>query len=207
MTKESVRGIIFLMKKTVLFIIPLFCLWGCSFDYGSLSDENEDIPDIIMDQVEYTRVRDGDHQVRFEAERAERYEKKQTMELKRFSFEQFERHGEEVNAAGSAGAASVELDSGNIHLGGGVRIDVDSEDITMETTALDWQDKERLLSGRENAAVDIRRSDGTTFTGLGFSADIRERTWSFQGGASGTYIHEDDEDEDENGDAEENSED
>jgi LPS export ABC transporter protein LptC len=168
---------------------------GCSFDYGNAAAEDTGQPDIVMDNVEYVRVRDGDPVVRFQAQRAERYEKRQTMELQDFSFEQFGSHGEDINAAGRAGTASVELDSGNIRMGGGVSIAVDSEDITIETERLDWQDKERVLSGETEGAVHILRENGTSFTGWGFTANARGRTWEFLGGVDGTYIHDDDDDE------------
>jgi LPS export ABC transporter protein LptC len=170
---------------------------GCSFDYGEGALENEEQPDIIMKEVEYVRVRNGDPLVRFMAESAERYEKRQTMELKNFSFEQFEHHGEDINAIGEAGTASVELDSGNIRLRDGVRLEVDSEDITIATPSLDWQDKEKRLFAGEDEWVDMYRSDGTNFSGQGFSANVRDRTWGFASGIQGTYIWEDDEEESE----------
>jgi hypothetical protein len=160
-----------------------------------------------MNDVEYVRVRDGDPLVRFRAELAERYETRQTMELKNFSFEQFNTQGDEVNAEGRAGAALVELDSGNIQMDQGISISVESEDITIETASLAWQDKERTLSGGENGLVTIQRSDGTNFSGRGYFAEARERRWSFSGGVEGTYFHEDEENEDkgeeETGEAEE----
>ncbi|MDR0568778.1 MAG: LPS export ABC transporter periplasmic protein LptC [Spirochaetaceae bacterium] len=168
---------------------------SCSFDYGDGEAENQDQPDIVMRDVEYVRVRNGDPLVRFTAESAERYEKQQTMELKNCSFEQFEHHGEDVNAAGSAGAAEVELDSGNIRMKDGVRLSVDSEDIEIETAGLDWEDKEKRLSAGEQERVTMRRSDGTNFFGIGFSANIRDRTWGFSSGMEGTYIWEDDDEE------------
>ncbi|MDR2101654.1 MAG: LPS export ABC transporter periplasmic protein LptC [Treponema sp.] len=186
MGKAIVRG-------PVPFVFLLIILGACSFDYGTSESDSDDQPTIIMRDVEYVRVRDGDPLVRFRAETAERYEKRQTMELQNFSFEQFTSHGEDINATGRAGSASVELDSGDIYLGGGVRIAVDSEDITIATDLLNWQDKERILSGEETAPVDIHRSDGTSFTGIGFSAHTRERTWNFEYGVSGSYVHEDDE--------------
>jgi LPS export ABC transporter protein LptC len=170
---------------------------GCSFDYGEGALENEEQPDIIMKEVEYVRVRNGDPLVRFMAESAERYEKRQTMELKNFSFEQFEHHGEDINAIGEAGTASVELDSGNIRLRDGVRLEVDSEDITIATPSLDWQDKDKRLFAGEDEWVDMYRSDGTNFSGQGFSANVRDRTWGFASGIQGTYIWEDDEEESE----------
>jgi LPS export ABC transporter protein LptC len=187
-------------KITGILSIPLVFLGflGCSFDYGEGALENEEQPDIIMQEVEYVRVRNGDPLVRFMAESAERYEKRQTMELKNFSFEQFEHHGEDVNATGQAGTASVELDSGNIRLRDGVRLEVDSEDITIATNRLDWQDKEKHLSAGEYDRVDMHRSDGTNFSGQGFSANIQGRTWGFSSGIQGTYIWEDEEEEEEN---------
>jgi LPS export ABC transporter protein LptC len=170
-------------------------LSACTFDYSAGTTGTGTQPDIVMEDVEYVRVRDGDPIVRFTAEKAERWEEKQTMDLQSFSFEQFENHGDEINAAGSAGTAQVELDSLNIRLRDGVSIAVDSEDITIETVQLDWQDKERLLSGSAGEEVRVHRADGTSFTGRGFSADIRNRTWEFSGEVSGTYIQKDDEEE------------
>jgi LPS export ABC transporter protein LptC len=178
-----------------LFLAPLLFLLACSFDYGTAPAEDTNLPDIIMNDVEYVRVRKADPVVRFQAEQAERYEKRQLMELQNFSFEQFEDHGEEINAVGRAGAASVELDSGNIRLGDGVSLSVDSEDITIETTQLNWRDRERILSGNEDGEVNVFRENGTSFTGWGFTANTRNRTWEFSGGVAGSYIHDDDEEE------------
>jgi LPS export ABC transporter protein LptC len=171
---------------------------GCSFDYGTAPAEDTNLPDIVMNDVEYVRVRRADPVVRFQAQRAERYEKRQLMELQDFSFEQFESHGEEINAAGRAGTASVELDSGNIRLGGGVSLAVDSEDITIETEELNWRDRERVLSGHEDGEVNILRENGTSFTGWGFTANARNRTWEFAGGVEGSYTHDDEDEEEEN---------
>jgi LPS export ABC transporter protein LptC len=184
-------------------LIPpaLFALLAsCSFDYGSAETKSDSLPDIVMEDVEYVRVRGGDPLVRFLAEKAMRYEEKQKMELERFSFEQFSADGRQVSAQGSAVEASVELDSGNIRMGEGVSINVSSEDIVIETKELKWEDKERVLSAGEEEEVTVQRSDGTSFLGRGFSANARSRTWSFSGGVEGSYIHQDD-DEDETGKA------
>jgi LPS export ABC transporter protein LptC len=173
-------------------VFLIFVFSSCSFDYGEDTSENSGLPDVVMNDVQYVRVRDGSPVVRFDAEGAERYESRQTMELKNFSFEQFTTANEDISALGRAGNASVELDSGNIHMKNGVRIEVDSEDIAIETSTLDWQDKERQLFAGTEEPVEILRSDGTSFTGWGFSADARYRTWSFTGGVQGTYIDDDD---------------
>jgi LPS export ABC transporter protein LptC len=168
---------------------------ACTFDYGEETSANENLPDIVMGNVEYVRVRDGDPVVRFKAQLAERYESRQTMELQNFSFEQFYAHGEAVNATGQAGSALVQLDSGNLQLEKNILLAVDSEDITIETDNLSWQDEQRILAGSETDTVDIQRSDGTLFSGTGFTADARSRTWTFSGSVEGIFVDEDEEDE------------
>jgi LPS export ABC transporter protein LptC len=177
-----------------VFLITVFFA-ACSFDYGAGSTGDNQLPDVVMNDVQYVRVRDGNPIVRFEAEGAERYESRQTMELKKFSFEQFNTAADAVNAMGRAGNASVELDSGNIHMKDGVRIEVDSEDIAIETKTLEWRDKERQLSAGTGEPVEIHRLDGTSFTGWGFSADARRRTWAFTNGVRGVYVDADDDEE------------
>jgi LPS export ABC transporter protein LptC len=187
--------------KAVHQLITAFCLLflllvSCSFDYGDASESNKDQPDIVMENVEYVRVRSAELQARFQAELAERYKERRLMQLKNFSFEQFG-GDEEVNAFGRAGSASIEIDSLDIRLDSGVRIDVESEDMAIETQWLEWKDKEKLLNGGEQEEVQVYQESGTSFTGIGFQADARRRTWEFSGNVSGTYIFDDDDEEEE----------
>jgi LPS export ABC transporter protein LptC len=179
--------------KLIYLIAAALIFAACSFNYGSGGETDAGKPDIVMENLEYVRVRKGDPLARFQAEYAERWEERQIMELKNFSFEQFENSGDTVNAEGRAGAAVVQLGSGDISLKGGVRINVESEDFSIRTSELEWKDKERILSGGDSDEVDIQRSDGTNFYGSGFSADARNRLWSFSGEVKGTYVEKEDE--------------
>ncbi|MCL2065833.1 MAG: LPS export ABC transporter periplasmic protein LptC [Treponema sp.] len=174
-------------------IMLTFYTASCSFDYGQSDVSDDSQPDIVMEDVEYVRIRSADPVARFFAERAERYENRQIMELFNFTFEQFGRSGEEVNAFGKAGTASVEIDTGDIRMGQGVRIDVESEDLAIETARLEWRDKDRILSAGEDDEVNIYQPNGTNFTGIGFRADARKRTWEFSGGVSGIFIQDEEE--------------
>jgi len=187
------------MKKVDLslfsLLLFLFSFFSCSFDYGNQEGADKNQPDLVMENVDYVRVRSADPQARFQAERLERYEERRIIELRNFSFEQFGNRGEDVNAYGRAGSASVEIDSGDIRMDDGVRIDVDSEEMAIETIWLEWKDKERTLTGGEVEEVSIYQENGTAFSGIGFHADARRRTWEFSGSVGGTYIQEDDEEE------------
>jgi LPS export ABC transporter protein LptC len=175
-----------------IFLFLVLLAVSCSFDYGQAPVSDSNTPDVVMKDVEYVRVRNGEPQVRFYAELAERYEKRRTMELKKFSFEQFGSRDAKIDAIGRAGEAHVELESGNINLSAQVNLEIESEDIIIETEKLTWLDKERVLSGGEEDEVNIHRANGTGFTGIGFQVNSRNRTWEFSGGANGTYIHDDD---------------
>jgi LPS export ABC transporter protein LptC len=182
------------MKNIILFFLIIF-LASCSFVYPDQEGLDSNQPDIVMENVEYTRVRSGDPIARFMAEQAMRFEERKIMELKSFSFEQFEKKGMEINAYGMAGSAEFMIDSGDVRMNDGVKVEVDSEDITIETKQLEWRDKEHTLYGGNSDPVTIFRANGTKFTGIGFFADARLRTWMFSGEVSGSYIHDDDEDE------------
>jgi len=181
--------------KLVIFLTLSLIFAACTFNYGDNPGLEKTRPDIVMEDIEYVRVRGGDPLVRFTAEYAERWEDRNTMELKAFTFEQMEDKGETINATGRASTAVVQLGSGNIDLDNGVKISIDSEDIVIYTMKLEWKDKEKILTGGVHEDVDIQRSDGTNFTGRGFSANVRDRTWTFLDEVKGSYVEED-EDED-----------
>jgi hypothetical protein len=65
----------------------------------------------------------------------------------------------------------------------------------METIQLEWKDEPRTLTTGEHNEVNIFQSNGTSFTGIGLSADARRRTWEFAGAVSGEYYYEEDEEE------------
>jgi len=176
-------------------LIHVLLMAACSFDYGAGQGLENSKPDIVMENVEYVRVRGGDMLARFKAEHGERWEEQQTMKLSNFTFEQMEDRGETVNVEGGGKAATVQTDTGDITLSGGIWISIESEDITINTEGLEWKDKEKTINCRTEDEVEIQRSDGTSFTGRGFSADIRSRTWVFTGEVKGTFV-EKDEDED-----------
>jgi len=185
----------FFSKGFFLFAAILLSV-SCSFDYSPGRESEKNKPDIIMEDIQYVRVRGGDPLVRFQAEYAERWEDRQIMEFRNFIFEQMEDQGETLNAEGRAGAAVVQTGSGDISLSDGVKIDIKTEDIIIRTAGLEWIDKEKHLLGGETDIVEIESSDGTSFIGIGFSANARDRTWAFSGRVEGRYVETEDEEDD-----------
>jgi LPS export ABC transporter protein LptC len=181
----------------ITFLVAFVMLDGsCSFDYGNQDPVESTLPDIVMEDLDYVRVRAGSPQAHFTAERAERYDKRRMMELSALEFEQYNSATGELDAKGTAGGAEIELANGNVTLMDGIDLSVESEEVTLETDWLAWNDGERTLKGKEEEAVIIKQSGGTDFSGTGLSADVRGRQWEFAGGAEGAF-----EQDDENGDA------
>jgi len=181
----------------ILCILFFLITLSCSFDYGESDSSERELPDLVMVNVEYIRVRSADPIARVQAERVERYEKQGVMKLENFIFEQYGDKGHEINTQGGAGNASVDVNSGDIVMTNGVRLEVESEDIIIQTNQLEWKDETHILSTGEEDDVDIYRENGTYFTGTGLTANARTRSFEFLGGVGGTYIQEEDESEEE----------
>jgi len=181
------------MKKAVCYLslLALFLAGSCTFDYGEGTSSNDHLPDLVMKDVEYVRVRSADPIAWFHADQAERYERQGIMKLENITFEQYNERGEETNIYGKAGNAVIQLSSADIFMDNGVIVEVKSEDIILDTYQLEWKDEDRLLSAGEGREVNIYRENGTRLTGRGFNADARRRSWGFSGSIRGTYIHED----------------
>jgi len=186
------------MKKTILSVcIFSLLVFSCTFDYGDTDTTERTLPDLVMRNVEYVRVRSADPIARIRAERLDRYDEQGIINLENFMFEQYGERGEEVNTFGNAGFASVNIETVDIFMDRGVRIEIESEDIIVETNQLSWMDEQRILSTGEEDKVNIYQQTGTSFTGTGLRVDARRRTWEFLGPVSGTYVHEDSEEEEE----------
>ena len=179
------------MSKWIIFCMFFLFIFACTFNYDDESPDQEEMPNLIMENVEYIRIRSADPVARFVAERAERFEESQRMVLFTFSFEQYGEKGTEVNAIGGAGFATVDIESGDINMSDGVTIEIESEDIIIETSRLEWKDEPRILLSGDEDMVNIFQSDGTVFSGTGFRAEARIRSWEFNTGVSGIFVHED----------------
>ena len=185
-------------RKIFCYLLLAICYLlsvACTFDYGERESTDDELPDLIMIDVEYIRVRSADPLAKFSAERAERFDALGVMRLQNFTFDQYGERGEEINTTGSAVFASVDIDTGDIYMDNGVRIEVESEDIIIETTQLEWKDEPKTLSTGAETIVNIYRENGTGFSGTELFVDARKRTWGFSGNVSGIFIHDEDEEE------------
>ncbi|MDR3325254.1 MAG: LPS export ABC transporter periplasmic protein LptC [Spirochaetaceae bacterium] len=183
----------FCLSLLLLPLSVLFC--ACTFVYGEGQAEAYTYPEITMEDLDYVRMRDGEMVARLKADLGNRYESRHIMELTNYKFEQYDTGSGAIDAIGDGGAASVDVVSNNIQMKEGVTIQVDSEDFTLRAADLDWQDKQKVLSGAETSPVVITRTNGTEVHGTGFHSDIRGRTWVFNSDVNGVYVSDEEEEE------------
>ena len=175
-------------------VVCCLIFFSCSFSYDTVTPNDEE-PNLVMENAEYTRIVNGNPEIHLHAEEILHYEKKHSMELLQFSFEQYNAAPEgqkqipDINAKGRAELARFETDTNNAFVEGNISIEVVSEDISITTSQLSWQNDERLISAP--GLVSIIRSDGTTLKGTGFSANTRSRSWEFESQVEGSVVEDD----------------
>jgi LPS export ABC transporter protein LptC len=178
------------MRIKLLHLLLISLLLSCTFDYGDKDSADDDLPDLVMENVEYVRVRAADPLARIQADRFERYEKQNMAKLENVIFEQYG-YGEEINIYGKAGRAEVNIESGDIFMDNNVNLEVRTEDVILQTYQLEWKDESRSLFTGEKNETFIYKENGTRFTGIGLQANARLRSWEFLGSINGVYIHDD----------------
>lgn len=185
------------MKKAVLPIIYLLIIAGCSLDYSSVyttEEMSEDIPDSILYEFTHTSVKDGVPIFRLSAATAYIYNKKEETQLSDILFQEFNRKGE-IITEGQADEALFFTESEDAEFWGNLFFYSLSEEASFQTEYLYWSNEEKRLIGRESSEVLIQRDSGTEILGTGFEAEARTRIVTFAGPVSGTYVLEEEDEE------------
>ena len=185
------------MKKTLLPLCIVLMIASCSLDYSSVyvtEEMSEEIPDSILFEFTHTSVKDGTPVFRLSAGTAYIYNKKEETQLSDILFQEFSRKGE-IITEGRADKAVFFSKTEDAEFWGNLFFYSLSEEASFQTAYLYWNDEEKRLIGRENNEVLIQRDTGTEILGTGFEAEARTRIVTFTGPVSGTYILEDEDDE------------
>lgn len=178
-------------RKCFLFgclFVSVLVSGACSFNYSEVTgEETAEQPDLIMNGVSYSRVRDGKEAFSFQAEEVRRYEKRRIMDISQMSFEKRDAAGKEQEIAGRAGFVQLQTASGNGAFTEGFQIVIPKEGLTVEGLHVYWDDQRRLLFTAPEEVLLIKKTDGTIMSGKGFYADLRRKSWSFQKEVAGIY--------------------
>ena len=166
---------------------------GCSLDYaatetGEASMEN--IPDTVAVNILHRVHRDGRLSLQVEASRAETYNTRRETILSDARFIEYDAAGG-VATEGAAKNVTYNSDSENAQVSGSVRAHSAREKAGVEAKTLSWENKARMLTAPPGDTVVLRKDDGSSISGTGFSGDLRARRMVFAGPVEGTYVWED----------------
>jgi len=161
---------------------------SCSFNYGeSLAEDLADkTPDAVFIQFSHTIVQDNEPVLRLEAEKAELFDRKNTVHLYGVTFTEL-RAGR-VLAGGSAEEAVLKTDTEDAEFFGAVNLRSEEEGITIQTGYLSWNAQDRILQSKTGQFTEIEKDDGSRIQGSGFRADARRKGISFTEQVEGVLV-------------------
>ena len=165
-------------------------LSSCSLDYEStLLDERaaEGLPDTVATGIVHRVVKNSRTLLELTADRAETWDAQHRTVIDGASFVEYDQAGT-MAVEGSAGRVVFHTDTEDAEISGRVRVYSALEEAGIETEALAWKSKPRLLTAPAHDRVIISSDNGSRLEGTGFVGDFRRREFAFTGPVQGTYV-------------------
>lgn len=167
-------------------------LSGCSFDYGTSPEGPQaERPSAVFYGFTHTVMSDGAKLLELRAEKAESYASDGRTALHGVSFTEYDRASGKPSASGEAEEAVFYAETENAEFSGSIRISSLRDDASLVAEHLEWNGKEKTLSGGLDRTVAIKRGDGSWVRGAGFSADARRRSFSYREAVEGAMVTKD----------------
>ena len=171
-------------------------LASCSLDYEGASLEEgmpERLPDTVATGLVHRVVKNSRTVLELTANRAETWDAQHRTVIDGASFVEYDQAGT-MAVEGSAGRVVFHTDTEDAEISGRVRVYSAREEAGIETEALAWKSKPRLLTAPVHDRVIISSDNGSRLEGTGFVGDFRRREFVFTGPVQGTYVWTDEED-------------
>ena len=171
----------------ILLIITQILLISCD-DKRDVSAALGEIPDTVSENFRQVTV-SSKGRVEIEAGRVENYSKNDITVFSNAGMREFNADGEKTL---EGGADRIEITGDRDGIAeGGIEIQDFSGDSRIEAEYLEWDSKNRLLTGE--GVVRIESGDGLTIFGEGFIADTARESYRFTDGVEG-FLELNDED-------------
>ena len=180
------------MNRLPALLLSCLLVVSCSLDYGQsqLTDEiSDDIPDTILTGVSHTVVRDNTVRFRISAQRVEAFAEQNRQYLYDVTFTEYDTAGE-IRTEGTADLADFQTDTEDVEISGNLRFYSVPDEAWLDARYLYWDSEERQLTSRPEESVSLERSDGTSISGRGFTAEMDRSVIIFTDGVSGTIVED-----------------
>ncbi len=184
------------MKPFRLFtgIILAVAAASCSVNYDNIYDTEGTVPELMLDEAVFKRVKDSKVSSEIQSKRLEEFKDSGTVLAQDIQFESRNDEGD-VNSFGSAGLMKADTNKEIYEFYNGIHIEAPDRGVVIDGDSLRWNGKTEQLSGEKEKSVTIKK-DGVTLSGSGFSASAVSESFSFASNVGGVYVDKKEEESD-----------
>lgn len=176
------------MKVTgTIYLAVVLVLGSCTFDYADADiegDRDNSIPQVEIENARMVIVRDT--RIELTAARIATYPEERVQRFEDLRFTEYGPDGA-VRVSGIAEEGTLYLDTEDVELSGEIRFYSQIEEADLETRYLYWENDARVLRGRQDETVRIRRDDGSEVEGAGLRVDGRRNSVELTSGVRGVF--------------------
>ena len=170
----------------VMVYIAIFFV-GCTINYNEGSDiaeKSTDIPDSVMENFSMTQIKQNEPYTEIYASKTEIYDDQNKILLYNVSFKKYNNY-KEVETQGSADYVEYFNNTEDAKLTGNLKFVSKKDELEMSGEYLYWKEETKTISSKKDTPIIVIMDDGSRIEGYGFSADIKNSTFSFQDKVSG----------------------
>lgn len=174
---------------------------GCSVDYGTVSDNEDSVPELMLDDARFSRIEKGQTTAQVSSERLEEFKGSGKVFAQKIQFETKNADGE-TTATGKAGLMRADTDAELYEFFEGIEIRSETHNVNISGESLKWNGKTEQLVGERGKEITIKK-DGISLSGQDFSASAVSEQFSFGAEVHGIYIDKEKDEESEESSEEE----
>lgn len=174
----------FFGKSAIVFLCAACA--SCSVNYDNIYDTEGTVPELMLDEAVFKRVRDSKVSSEIQSKRLEEFKDGGTVLAQDIQFESKNDDGQ-VNSFGSAGLMKADTQNEVYEFYKGIHIEAPDRGFVIDGESLRWNGKTEQLTGEKDKAVTIKK-DGVVLSGNGFSASAISESFSFASNVGGVYI-------------------
>ncbi len=166
-------------------VLPVYVLAAasCSLNYGNADISENNIPEIISTNAQFSRTENGAVTLRAAAGRIEQYKDLHKSYAKDISFSTYNGSGE-IDSDGVCSVVEADSDKNEYIMLNNIFIQNYSRKLKITAENLHWNGNSEQLTGGKNEKLLIERDD-VSLEGTGFSASAVSNTFKFSDSITG----------------------
>lgn len=175
------------INKTLIVAACLF-LAGCTVDYNNPSEvieKSESIPDSIMRNFQLVQMKNNKPYTEITSTLTEIYDRQNKTVLHNVKFTEYSSTSKDVITSGKADTVEYFNDSEDAKLTGNLNFYSKKDEIEMFGDSLYWNDDKKNISSDIESSIRVVKDDGSKIEGYGFSANLKNSTFSFEKSVTG----------------------